>query len=211
MNVSKILKSGLLALPLLTTTLSYAQEDAAEHTVTPAWEWSVSLGSMNIDSESAANEAIGDSTDFVLGFSADYSTQRWITSIGLDWVSYDDKAGFSQRTENQFGREDDSSSDATGLLFYGAFGPQWRFGQEQKTSVFLQAGLSTMFSSERSIDYCTDCYSEDIDIEGGVFARAGFMQKVGNTMALGLNFTQYLRSDDLENGFNIILRWSPNS
>jgi hypothetical protein len=209
MNVSKI-KPCILALALSSTTLVHAQEEQ-DQPFFPAWEWGIALGTLNIDSESAEEQLIGDSADFVISFTADYSTKNWLTTLGFDWVSYDDKAGFTVRTEDQFGREDDSSSDASGILVYGAFGPQWRFGEEQKTTAFVQAGYSAMFASDRGIDNCSNCPSQDIDIDGGLYARAGIMQKVSDTFGIGLSATQYLSSDDLENGISFTMKWTPNS
>jgi len=209
MNVKQTIKSSLLALPLAFSTPLIAQEDVQDDAFSPRWEWGISIGTMGIDEESATIQEIGDSADYVLGFSADYSTQRWLTSISLDWVSYDDKAGFSQRTQNSLtGQEDDSSSSADGFLLSAAFGPQWRFGTEDKASVFVQAGFSTMFGSERSIPNCTNCQSKDIDIDGGVFAKAGLMYQTGQSVAIGINTIQYLSSDDLEGGFNFVIKYT---
>ena len=63
------------------------------------------------------------------------------------------------------------SSDAGAVTGYVATGYEWKFGADQDLTVLAQVGYTHLFSSERSIDYCRNCYSEDIDIDGGVYAN----------------------------------------
>ena len=64
-------------------------------------------------------------------------------------------------------------------------------------------GLSGIFFSERSISSCSNCYSEDIDIDGGLYGVLGVGHKLGY-FDIGLQFHQYF-TGDLDNGFRLKL------
>ena len=185
----------LLSASVLADSMSSENEDAV---FSPSWEFGGSIGITNIDSVSARTEFIEDDA-LTFGFYADYAMKSWLISLGFDFLSYDDEAEFSQTTEDIFGDEEDSSSDATGFLLYGAVGPKWQFND---TVLSVQGGYAHMISSERSISYCSNCYSEDIDIEGGVFGRVGVRQNAG-PVAIGLHYTNYFGSDELENTISL--------
>jgi len=182
---------------LLISSSIFAEPEETTEEFYPSWEFGGTIGVANLDEGSAQRELIEDDA-LVIGFFADYVMESWLISLGFDFLSYDDNAEFSQITEDYFGDREDSSSDATGFLLFGAIGPKWQFDD---TLLTVQGGYAHMVSSERSISYCRNCYSEDIEIEGGVFGRFGLRQNAG-PVALGLNYTQYLNSDDLENNIS---------
>jgi len=193
---NKSFKYAMAACALVAAQASYAQGSEPVDVFYPSWEFGGTLGILNIDDASASRELI-DSEAYVFGGFADYVMESWMISLGLDFISYDDNAEFTQRTEDFFGDEDDSTSDANGFVIFAAVGPKWQFGD---TLLTVQGGYGHMFASERSISYCDNCYSEDIDIEAGLFGRATVRQNAG-PVAIGLTFTQYLNSDDIDNQF----------
>lgn len=122
----------------------------------------------------------------------------WVTSLGVDIIFYDDNNEFSQDVigDGLFndGEHSRESSSAMGFLLSAASGYQWVFGKENKAALQLQGGFSAMLSSERSISNCSDCRSEDIDIDGGAFVRAKLLG-TGSTIKYGLVLTQYVNGD----------------
>lgn len=184
------------------STHAFAQSSESETPSYGKWIWGGSVGLLNIDQSAAAEEFIDDKATAIDLF-AEYSKQRWLTTLGLDFVMYDDNAGFRQRTEDYYGNTQNSSSSATAFGLSAAFGPQWTFGGAEKTKVYVQGGLEHLLSSERSIGNCTDCYSEDIDISGGAFAKAGVRFNVG-AVAIGFSYQQFLGAE-LDNSFRFVI------
>jgi len=86
-----------------------------------------------------------------------------------------------------------------------AFGRLWAVGQENDIIFSAQGGFSAVMSSERSISYCDDCHSEDIDIDGGAFVRGGIVKNFEN-VAVGLQATHYLSGDGLKNNLALTIR-----
>ena len=166
------------------------------------WSWSAHVGNLNIDSKVADAQGI-DTSAWVIGAAAEhYSSNSSLTFvIGLDLIGYDDNAGFRQNTTG--GRK---KSNASGGLGYVEFGPKVNFGQSDDNYFVAHAGLSAMFSSERSIDYCSDCYSESIDVNGGFYGVLG-VGHTFNNFDLGLQFQQYF-SGDLDNSLRLSISTS---
>jgi hypothetical protein len=158
------------------------------------WSYSGYAGLASIDSARASQQGVDDSA-WLVGFSADYTQSDWVTSLGLDVTLYDDKLKFTQAVEGtgSFNNGDRSTakSSANGFLLYVATGYQWKFTEQQNVAVRLQGGFAQMVSSERSIGTCTNCYSEDINIDGGVFAKATVLRS-GESVSFGAYLQQYL-------------------
>ena len=161
------------------------------------WSWSGHAGTLNLDSKVAYNEYVKDSA-WVIGLAAErYSSDSNLTFvIGLDLIGYDDEASFRQDTTG--GRK---SSDASAVLGYVEFGPRVPFGVDKSNYLVAHAGLSGVFSSERGIDNCSNCYSEDIDINGGFYGVLGVGHSFGS-WDLGLQFQQYF-SGDIDNSLRL--------
>ena len=52
-----------------------------------------------------------------------------------------------------------------------------------------------MLLSERSIGSCADCYSEDIDINGGPYIQAG-LSTGSDRVGVAFQYTQYFDADN---------------
>lgn len=189
------MKKVILATLISASSLSaFAQE---EETPSPgSWEFGIGIGHANIDQEAARSEFIDDGA---LNFSltAMYLKNNWMTTLGTEIISYDDDASFSQDVTSPFFGDSTEDSSATGILFTGAFGYRWTYQENDAASTYLQAGASFMIDSSRGIDNCSNCYSEDIDIEGGGFIRGG-VHYSWNAVGLGIEYTQFM-SGDLDN------------
>lgn len=163
------------------------------------WSWSAHVGNLNIDSDVAKAQGIDDSA-WVLGAAAErFSSDSNLTFlIGVDLIGYSDNYSFSQDTN-----KGEKSSDASAAMVYAEFGPKIHFGKGDSNYFIAHAGISGIFSSERGIGYCSDCYSEKIDVKGGAYGVLG----VGHSFSsfdVGLQFQQYFKGD-LDNSlrFNI--------
>jgi hypothetical protein len=182
--------SALIAIPAIAAPAPKEQSVGS-------WSWSAHVGNLNIDSKVAREQGI-DSSAWVIGVAAERLTSDSSLGflVGLDFIGYDDNYSFSQDTNHG-----NKSSDASGAMVYAEFGPKVPFGQGGNNYFLAHAGVSGIFSSERGIGYCSDCYSEDIKVKGGLYGVLG----VGHSFSrfdMGLQFQQYF-SGDLDNSLRL--------
>ncbi len=168
------------------------------------WSWSGHLDHVTFDSEAAA-EALIEDTATALGFAAEYytNTSENTLSLGMNILFYRDNAAFGQYVEDYWGDVDYSESDASAIMLFAEYGPKYRFGQDNMSFVVVRGGASGIFASERTIANCSDCYSEDIEMDGGVYGLLGIGQTLGS-LDLSLQFQQYF-SGDLDNALRLKL------
>jgi hypothetical protein len=194
----KMQKSIGVALLLAMSCSAYSQTN--DEVLPHGWEYSIHVGSASIDSETAVQEGIKDSA-LAIGIFADYRQNGWLSRVGLDMFIYDDNEEFEQIVEGQgvFNDGDISteSSDAQAFALSAATGYEFRFGENNASSVSLLGGFTAMVSSERSITDCTNCFSEDIDVDGGVFV-AGTLSHDFESFGMGLHVRQYIGGDGLD-------------
>jgi len=204
-----LLKIGhaLLATMLLGT--SFAAFSAAPPT-NPAnanytgWSWSGHVDHIRIDKEAAFAQGIKDTATAVGGAAEYYSSNSESTlSLGVNVLFYRDNAAFGQYVEDYWSGVDYEESDANAFMLFAEYGPKYRFGQDNMTFVTIRGGISGILASERSISNCRNCYSEDIEIDGGVYGVIGIGQTLGS-LDLGLQFQQYF-SGDLDNSLRLKL------
>lgn len=162
------------------------------------WSWSGHVDHINIDKEAADQQWIED-TAFAIGGAAEYyaSDSENTLVLGGSILFYRDNAGFSQYVEDYWGDEDYEESDANAFMLFAEYGPKYRFGQNNMSFFSVRGGVSGIFGSERSISNCRNCYSEDIEIDGGLYGVLGIGQTLG-AIDLSLQFQQYF-SGDLDN------------
>lgn len=177
----------LIAISALTANTAFAD-----------WSFGGYLENISLDPEKAAQEGIEDSA-LALGFNADYFSDGLMTvSLGSALVMYDDNREFSQRVEVVGGFDDGDerteSSEASAMLIYADVGPRFTFGGDDSSYFSAKAGFSTFFASERSIGSCSDCYSENIDIDGGAYIQTALGHSFKRA-SIGFVYTQYLDDD----------------
>jgi len=194
------MKKLLTVTSLLLSSHLYAVEiePVAEnkYVISSQWEWNISVLHTSLDSsvlvEGIDDKAIG------FGVDADYIQNNWITTISAQYLAYDDNNEFSQYVVGDGfanrGDESTEDSDASGLLIGIATGHMYFFGEKNDIAVIAQAGINSMVVSERSIALCDDCHSEDIDVDGGFFLKAGVVKDTGS-FSLGFHATTYLSGD----------------
>ena len=154
------------------------------------WVWSAHAGTLNIDSDVAKEQYIEDSA-WLIGLSAErYSSDSSFTFlVGVDFIGYSDELPFDQHTDDGW-----KESDASAATAYIEFGPKISFGIDNNNYFVAHAGVSGVLSSERSISYCRNCYSEDIDVSGGFYGVLGVGHSFGS-FDIGVQFQQYFTGD----------------
>ncbi len=201
------MKKSTCALLFSALTGTGFSANAKDGDVTGEWGYTAYANIVNIDSDTALAQGIDDSA-YSIGISADYLQNNWITSLGAEIIVYDDNAEFTQVVEGSgvFNRGDVSteSSTANAILAYVGTGYQWSFGEEQDVALTLQGGFSHLFESTRSIDSCSNCYSEDIDVDAGAYVKASLL-KSGETFRFGVHIQQFLGGDGLTNAIGLSL------
>lgn len=201
-----LLKTCLLGASLLASTTFAAapvsnNPNNADYT---GWSWSGHIDHVTIDSQVAAEQWIEDSAT-ALGGAAEYysSTTENTLVLGASVLLYRDNAEFAQYVEDFWGDVDYTESDATAFMLFAEYGPKYRFGSDNMSFVTVRGGVSGILASERGISNCSNCYSEDIEINGGLYGVIGVGQTLGS-LDLSLQFQQYL-SGDLDNSLRLKL------
>lgn len=193
--------SCLLSMPLV----GVAEEVAPSSGISMAnkWQFNGSVENLSFD-EAVADQEFVDSSALAFNFDAEYFfTGNFSGAAGFGIISYDDNNSFSQETESVYGGDvDTSDSSATGIPFYFDAGYTHFWNSELPTFVTLRGGYATMLESERSISNCSDCYAEDIEIDGGAYAMAGVGVNLARIFSMGLYYKAYL-SGDMENAVGL--------
>ncbi len=197
---------AVTSLLLSSQLFAFESESVAEenYVIDDQWQWSITLSNTGFD-DSVLKEGI-DTSAIGFGVDLDYIDNNWITTFSADYLAYDDNNSFEQYVvgsgwQNK-GDESTESSNASGVLLGVATGRMYFFGDNQDVAVIGQVGMSFMAYSERSISYCDDCYSEDIDVDGGLFLKAGIVKDTGS-FNIGLHAKTYLSGDSMGTTFGI--------
>lgn len=197
-----LLASALLATSVSALAASPSNQPNANYT---GWSWSGHVDHISFDKQAAAAQFIED-TATAVGGAAEYysSTSENTLSLGINVLFYRDNAAFGQYVEDYwYGDVDYEESDANAFMLFAEYGPKYRFGQDNMTFVTIRGGISGILASERSISNCSNCYAEDIEIDGGVYGVIGIGQTIGR-LDLGLQFQQYF-SGDIDNSLRLKL------
>lgn len=192
--------AATLTLGLSTVINAKANQDNRDYT---GWSWSGHVDHITVDKEAAAAQFVEKNATAVGGAAEYYSSNSDNTlSLGISLLFYRDNAAFGQYVEDYWGDDVDyEESDANAFMLFAEYGPKYRFGQDKMSFVTLRGGISGILASERGINNCSDCYSEDIDIDGGVYGVIGIGQTLGR-LDVGLQFQQYF-SGDLDNSLRL--------
>lgn len=200
------MKNALMSLMLGTCLLANPQlvfaQSGSEPIRETGWSWSGHADHINIDKDAAEEQWIED-TAFAVGGAAEYfaSDSENTLSLGASILFYRDNAAFSQYVEDWWGYDGYETSDANAFMLFAEYGPKYRFGQDNMSFFTVRGGVSGILASERSISNCSNCYSEDIEIDGGVYGVLGIGQTLGS-IDLSLQFQQYF-SGDLNNSLRL--------
>jgi hypothetical protein len=194
----KYLSSFLLSALLLSGTAS-AQNPEPPYS---AWSWSGHIDHITFDDEAAWEQGIADNAT-AIGFAAERftNTSDNTLSLGMSFIFYNDDDEFAQYVEDYWGDTEYAESSASALSVFAEYGPKYHFGADRLSFFTVRGGASGMLFSERSIGGCSDCYSEDIDIQGGLYGVLGIGRSSGY-LDWSLQFQQYF-TGDIDNVFRL--------
>lgn len=192
---------------LLFSSAGYAQQETQpsqpEQAViaTPAmqhpWGLNMQIGQINLTPSAAKRVRFNETaTLLTIGGERRWNDYNLSAASGFNIMLYRDKAGFSQNTTQ--GVKD---SSASGGAFYVQAGPQARLGENQAIKLFLHGGYNQVLSNARTIDYCSNCYSEKIKIKSGPYIAAGIGYTY-NTINWGVQYVKY-SSGDFKDSFGL--------
>ena len=168
------------------------------------WSWSANVDHITIDKEVANRpDILLSQSATAIGLGAEYFTSEseMTYSIGLNYIAYNDNNEFEQYVYDHWNGSRYEKSDANAIMVYAEAGPKYRFGVDGSNFFTVRGGFSQIFASSRSIGYCDDCYSEDLDIKGGLYGSLGVGHSF-NSFDLGLQFQQYF-TGDLDNSLRL--------
>ncbi|GLR70541.1 hypothetical protein [Agaribacter marinus] len=169
------------------------------------WDYGLRLGITSIDDLTARSEGIDESA-YIVGLDVDYTKSNWVTTFTLDILVYDDNAKFSQEVEGtglfNDGERSRASSSATGGFISIGTGYQWIADEGGTIALRAQGGFGAVVYSERSISNCSNCRSEDIDVDGGAFVKLSADKDFG-TVTVGIFAQQFLGGDGLDNIYGL--------
>lgn len=184
---------------LIFTTSIHAQEPTQTFDPSKTWAFNFGLEQVSFDKEQASSpDALIEDSALALNFEGEYFfSSHYSVSLGIAFLQYDDLASFNQDTTGGY-----KSSDASGMPIYGELGYKRFFGPNNKAYLTTRAGVSAILASERSISNCTNCYEEDIEIDGGFYGLVGLGMRLGNNWALGAHYKSYF-TGDIENAVGV--------
>lgn len=178
---------------------------AAEQTYS-GWSWAAHVDHINITEDVANRPAVlvGESAT-AIGAAAEYFTSAndMVYAVGLNYIFYNDNNEFAQYIDSYWSGYGYEESDAGAFMAYAELGPEYHFGADGLSFFTVRGGYSGIFASERAIDNCDNCYSEDINIDGGLYGLVGIGRSVG-PVDLSLQFQQYFNGD-LDNSFRFMI------
>ena len=183
--------TGLCALSLSFTV--FAADQAIPNTphAAPTGGLLFAFGRVSIDSVAAGKENIKDSGSYIrLG--AESIPKPWFFGGGISGIFYSDKVGFSQTVKDQYGTISNAKSSASSTNLFGEAGYSYSLADHFK--VELLAGYEFVLSSSRSIDNCTDCASQDIKIDAGLYLTPRIKLAIDN-YSISLSVQQFLTGD----------------
>lgn len=198
--MSYITKFIALVIVFVFSSVAFADHDSHRHR--PLFNFGATYERLFLDPTIAERELLGERANaFNLDFSfADPPKNSRITAgylgfnFGMSFIFYDDKGEFYQGVIDPFGYYTVEDSDADAFHVYFEGGPKMPFSDFSTLDVKL--GYSLPLVSERSIDYCDYCYSEDIDIDAGFYGKAGITLSSRNVSFV----SQYKYYFDEDNG-----------
>ncbi|MBN1378171.1 MAG: hypothetical protein JXA04_02950 [Gammaproteobacteria bacterium] len=162
------------------------------------WNFGGYIGQANFDNEAAQREYVENSALTLGGYAEFQSDSLLALTMGVEYLSYDDNAEFSQWVVAEYLFDDDEtyheSSDAYAFSGYVDAGPRWQFGTNKNSYFTVAAGFNTALVSERAIPNCRNCRSEDIEIDGGGYIKLAVGAKAG-AVNLGLLYRQFFSGD----------------
>lgn len=201
-------KFSSLLLPLSFFAASFSQAempvyDENEPAAYPVNGFYFSIGRASFDSETAEAERIDDTATFIRAMWEGQKGQL-VYGAGIGMYFYSDNDSFTQEVEDSFGDRDRAKSSASGITGIGEIG--YAKPLNDNLALEMLGGVEFMFSSERSIDYCSNCYEEDIDIDGGFYVMPRLRISSSGSFNFSVSYQHFL-SGDIDNTIAANFSW----
>jgi hypothetical protein len=192
--------AALLAIGARTLTAQQVAPAQSERPIAPVMGFTI--GSMAIESASATRAQVGDRS-YGLQFDVGMLVKRHFylgADIGGQFL--DDNAQFTQNTT---GGEKKSTASVT--YFSGMAGARTGTLPAIPLSLALNVGASATMS-RRSIDNCTDCQVDKLEIPGGAFVEPSLM--LGRrSLRFRVSDRVYLGGDGMRSVISVGGDWQP--
>lgn len=201
--LSIIALASVLSFPIA----GFADEAAPATSVSLAnkWLFNVTVETLNIDQKVADEQLIEPDAPALFLEGEYFFNDTFSAAGGFGFIQYDDNNEFSQLTESVYGGDEESSdSSATGIPLYFALGYTRFYGSTLPVYWSMHGGASYMLESERSISNCSNCHSEDIEVDGGVYGEASAGINLFRSVTLGVYYKSYF-SGDMEDAVGLKL------
>lgn len=210
MSMNKKAAAFCAASALLCLSSAYADEvDATQSDeliqLAKRWVVNVNVEKVTFDERKAAYEGVDSEANAILLEGEYFFDNHLSTVVGVGYLKYDDNYKFTQTTQSVYGGgTDDSGSTASAIPLIFDVGYTRFYGDSTPVYVTVRGGLNYLLASDRGIENCVDCYSEDIELDGGVFAQLGAGINLGRSFTLGLYYKNYM-SGDMEDAVGLKL------
>lgn len=196
---------ALLGLILSVSSVGvFAEDQSQPHYPEISNGFFVSAGQVSFDSKTAQEEGVSDSaTYWRLGWEG--QRDAFVYGAGLSGYMYSDKEDFEQDIESRYGGDRDTAdSSAIAINLFAEGGYSHAFNEN--VALEILGGLEQVLSSERSIGNCSNCYEEDIDINGGLYIAPRIRFSTGDMFSFLLEYHSYF-GGDVENVFAATFSW----
>jgi len=199
------LYSGLyvLASALLISNASADNGQEENETASPIPTFYFSAGRIGLDPELTEQENIKD-TATILRFGWEGLSDRLVYGAGMSMFLYSDRAEFSQRVEDVFGNQSTADSSANAFNIYGEVG--YSYPLSSYVNVDILGGYEWVLKSERSIGECSNCASEDIDINSGLYITPRIRFTTTGSVILMISQHRYF-SGDADDAWSLSIGW----
>lgn len=183
----------------LSSSLAIADEPAEEQQQNSSGGFYFGWQTGSISESAASKNGIGDSAG-TLYFGGESVTNGVLFGGGIGLVTFDDKSSFDVRVEDQYGNESTESANASGADFYIESG--YRFTTLAENIDFDVLGGFSYITASRSVDNCSDCPSDDLSLDGGLYLKANMLFRMEDDWYIQLGY-KALMSDDMGGGVNL--------
>ncbi len=165
--------------------------------------WFFSGGYFTLDTANADAELIDDEA-FAISFGWEGHDNSFVYGLGISGLFLSDNDSFSQVVESNFGGVTTASSTADSFGIFGEVGYSHAFNSSNNSFELL--GGFEFTSASRSIANCSNCYSEDINLDSGLYIKPRIRFYGDNGFIFSIAYQHYL-SGDIDGGVSLRFSW----
>jgi hypothetical protein len=183
---SSLLAVSLSSIAMENTPVSMPQEThgSSHHS------WGFSLQTMSIDEKVAASNLIDDSMQSVNVYWQGKKSNL-LVAAGIGLLMMDDNGSYDVDVMTYNGRRDSREAEAGGISFFIEGG--YRHAIE-KLNFDVLVGMEQI-RADRSVDNCSNCPDEDIDIDAGLYFKPRIGYQFTDMFWMDLSYSSYVNGD----------------